>query len=70
MKNSKEGGSHKAVCEKCKSIEKATFKFRDVPFSDNSGIAKNILVGICDKCDSVISLPHSSSVKIKKLLAD
>lgn len=66
MKIFKVGESQKAACEKCQSFENATFKLRDVPFSDGKGIVKNVLVGVCDKCDSVTVLPHQSTPAVKK----
>lgn len=68
MKIFKVGDSQKAVCENCRSLENATFELRDVPFSDGSGWVKNVLVGVCNKCDQVIILPHQSTPAIKKQL--
>lgn len=68
MKIFKVGDSQKAICENCRSLENATFKLRDVPFSDGSGLVKNVLVGVCDKCDQVSILPHQSTPVVKKQL--
>lgn len=68
MKIFKVGDTQKAVCETCKSIENATFALRDVPFSDGHGVVKNVLVGVCDKCDSVVLVPQQSAPAIKKQL--
>ena len=68
MKIFKVGDTQKAVCETCKSIENATFALRDVPFSDGYGVVKNVLVGVCDKCDSVVLVPQQSAPAIKKQL--
>ncbi len=61
MKILKVGDSQKAACEKCQSFVNTTFKLRDVTLSKNSGKVKNTLVGVCDKCDSVILIPHQST---------
>lgn len=66
MKIFKVGESQKAACNKCQSFENAIFRLRDVPFSDGRGIVKNVLVGVCDKCDSVIVLPHQSTPTVKR----
>lgn len=66
MKIFKVGESQKAACAKCQSFENATFQLRDVPFSDGRGIVKNVLVGVCDKCDSVSVLPHQSTPVVKR----
>lgn len=68
MKIFKVGDSQKAICENCRSLENATFKLRDVPFSDGSGLVKNVLVGVCDKCDQVSILPHQSTPVVKRQL--
>lgn len=68
MKIFKVGDSLKAACENCKSFENATFQLRDVPFSDGRGIVKQVLVGVCDKCDSVTVLPHQSTPLVKRQL--
>lgn len=66
MKIFKVGDSHKAACTTCQSFGDTTFQLRDVPFSDGSGIVKNVLVGVCDKCDSVVLLPHQSTPAVKR----
>ena len=68
MKILKVGDSVKAACNHCQSFENITFKLRNVPFSDNTGMVKNVLVGVCEKCDSVAVLPHQSTPAVKKQL--
>lgn len=66
MKILKVGDKSKAICQDCKSLVGTTFKLRNVPFSDGSGIVKNILAGVCDECDRVVAIPHQSTPAIKK----
>ncbi|WDE04526.1 hypothetical protein SG34_024855 [Thalassomonas viridans] len=68
MKIFKVGDTQLAVCEACRSIKSMTFALRDVPFSDGSGIVKNVLVGVCDTCDYVIVTPQQSAPAIKREL--
>ena len=68
MKILKVGDTTKAACNTCKSFQDVTFKLRDTPFSDGSGIVKNVLVGVCNTCDSVAVLPHQSTPAVKKQL--
>jgi hypothetical protein len=68
MKIYKVGDKQKAVCESCQSLTDATFMLRDVPFSDGSGIVKNVLAGVCDSCNEVVLIPHQSTPAIKKQL--
>jgi hypothetical protein len=39
-----------------------------VPLSDGSGIIKDVLVGVCDKCNSVSILPNQSTGLVKRQL--
>lgn len=66
MKIFKVGDKKKAVCETCQLLTHATFLLRDVPFSDGSGIVKNVLAGVCDSCNEVVLIPHQSTPAIKK----
>ena len=68
MKILKVGDTKKAACNTCESFQDVTFQLRDTPFNDGSGIVKNVLVGVCDACDSVAVLPHQSTPAIKKQL--
>jgi len=68
MKILKVGDTQKAACNTCKSFQDITFQLRDTPFSDGSGIVKNVLVGICNACDSVVVLPHQSTPAVKNQL--
>lgn len=65
MKILKVGDTTKVACNRCQSFQNTTFKLRDTPFSDGSGIVKNVLVGICNSCDSVVVLPHQSTPAVK-----
>ncbi len=66
MKILKVDDTQRAACNNCKSFENVTFKLRDVPFSDGSGVVKNVLVGVCDRCNSVAVLPHQSTPLVQK----
>ena len=66
MKFIKVGDTSRAVCGHCKSLVNTTFKLRDVPFSDGRGVAKKITSGVCDQCDTVVTVPHQSVPSIKE----
>lgn len=68
MKILKVDDTTKAACNSCKSFENVTFKLRDTPFNDGTGIVKNVLVGVCNSCDSIVVLPHQSTPAVKKQL--
>ncbi|KFX19947.1 MULTISPECIES: hypothetical protein [Pectobacterium] len=68
MKIFKVGDTQGALCNTCQSYETATFQLKNVPFSDNSGVVKQVLVGVCDRCGNVAIIPHQSTPMIKKAL--
>lgn len=67
MKIYKVGDRSKGICPDCGMVE-TTFILKDVPIKDSSAIAKNILAGVCSKCEKVISIPQQSAADIKKAL--
>lgn len=64
MKQYFEGDKGRAVCDE-HGLVATTFAYRDVPFDDGSGVVKNILVGLCDSCGKVVSIPPQSTPAIK-----
>lgn len=68
MKIFKVGDTLSALCNTCQSLETATFQLRDVPFSDNRGVVRQVLVGVCNRCENVAIIPHQSTPMIKKAL--
>ncbi|WP_408601591.1 hypothetical protein [Pseudomonas sp. PLMAX] len=69
MKLYQEGDKSRAICGHCETVVATTFMCRDVPFSDGKGIAKAILVGVCDTCSQVVSIPAQSTPAIQQLLS-
>lgn len=66
MKIFVEGDKSRAVCNHCGDMVRTTFVRRDVPFSDGSGLARNILVGACDACGHTVSIPAQSTPAISR----
>jgi len=64
MKLYVEGEKGRAVCGR-DGLSSMTFSRRDVPFSDGGGQARDILVGVCDKCGEVIAIPPQSTPAIR-----
>ncbi len=58
------GDKGKAICEHCGPVT-TTYHYRDVPLSESGKVVKDILVGECDKCHSVASIPAQSTPAIK-----
>lgn len=61
------GMKSKAICESCEKIVDITFKLRNVPLGDKL-IINDLTVGVCDKCNSVVSIPATQTEKIKAAL--
>lgn len=70
MKVFKEGDKSKAICSDCKILVPTTFRIRPVPFSSGKVIVPDILVAVCDFCDSVVSLPQQSVPKVARSLSE
>lgn len=58
------------VCFKCECVRTTTMLYRDVVdvVGDLQVEVKDILVGVCDTCDEVISIPQQSSDAIQEAL--
>ena len=65
MKLIKAGEKGKAICEACAKVVGTTYVYRDIPFSNGSGLVNNVLAGVCDECDRVIVTPAQSTPAIK-----
>jgi hypothetical protein len=65
MKLFRAGEKSRGICEHCRCLVDATFHYKDVPFSDGSGVVKDILALVCDVCGDVIATPAQSTPAIK-----
>ncbi len=66
MKLYQAGDTSRAICEACKGLVQTTFAYRDVPFDDGAGDVKDILVGVCDGCGAVLTIPAQSTPAIRR----
>jgi hypothetical protein len=57
-----------ALCETCQGKVTTTYQRRNVPLSDGSATVPNVLVGVCDICDSVVTLPHQSTPRVSQVV--
>ena len=64
----KVGDQTRAACDKCESFVDAVFELRDVPMSDNKGLVKNVMAGVCPNCDEVVIIPHQSTPMIRSYI--
>lgn len=61
-----EGDTGQALCDHCQALVAVRYTRRDVPFSDGQGMARDILVGVCDGCDTVVAVPAQSTPAIRE----
>lgn len=61
------GMKSKAICEYCEKIVNVTFKLRNVPLGDKL-VINDVVAGVCDNCDRVVSIPSTQTEKIKAAL--
>ena len=66
MRIVKEGETRTLLCHNCGKTS-ATYRMRDVDFSDKRGTVKNILAAVCDRCDEVAAIPAQSNARIKEV---
>lgn len=64
MTRYKPGDKSRAVCESCESVVDTTFVVRDVSFDDGVGLAKDVLVAVCNCCNDTVAIPAQSVITI------
>ena len=63
----KEGQKSKCVCYRCKQKVNTTFHIRSMSGSKSNNFkVLNLLVGVCDECDSTVSIPQQSVDQINQ----
>ncbi|MGF9565137.1 hypothetical protein AAIH70_16615 [Neorhizobium sp. BT27B] len=60
------GDKSEAYCDACAAFKTTTLKYRDVPFDDGIGVAKQVLVDVCDTCEAVLAIPAQSTPAIRE----
>ena len=65
MKLLASGDTAAAICDR-DGMVMASYQYRDVPFSEGHGLAKDILAGVCPACDRVIITPPQSTPAIHR----
>ncbi len=65
----KEGDKSRAICSCCKKQVATTFQVRTAPIKDGgvSYRVPDILVGVCDACDTVVSIPQQSFAAVAEV---
>lgn len=68
MKIYRDGDLGRVLCHACKSIKESKYTLRDVPLSDGSDVVKNVLVSVCNTCNSVCSIPQQSLPLVQQVV--
>lgn len=68
MSPCKPGDKSQAICPECVQIVSTTFERRYVQLDDGSATVPDILAGVCDLCDMVVSIPAQSTPEIKQVI--
>lgn len=65
----KEGDQSKGICEHCKKLVSTTFKVQDAPIHDGNAtyFVKDVLVGVCDVCNRIVSIPQQSFAAVAEV---
>jgi hypothetical protein len=62
-----EGDTSATNCTVCRKQVNARFETRDLRMNRSAVTFSNILVSVCDECDSMIGLPRQSVAQIREL---
>ena len=62
----KEGDKSKALCDTCNKAVTTTFRNGSVTVPGTTTKVSNVLLGFCDGCGALVSIPHQSVPKIKE----
>jgi hypothetical protein len=66
MKIWKEGDTGEAICDTCERRVATTYAYRSVHLRQTGANVENVLVGVCDECDEVASIPAQSVPRLKE----
>jgi hypothetical protein len=61
-----EGERRMAACPHCAQTAATTFARRNIPLNEGEGMAKAILVEICDACGAIAAIPAQSMPAIRE----
>jgi len=64
----KENEKSKAICERCKKVVVTTIKKTNYMIPGTKKIVSDILLGFCDECQDLVSIPHESALQISNFI--
>lgn len=60
-----EGRKSEAVCRHCKTLVSTTLRTRAYPLEESGIAVPGVLVGVCDVCDEIVTIPHQSTYRLR-----
>lgn len=57
-----------SLCACCQALRPLHFELRDIPVAGTDITLRGILAGVCDHCDTVVTIPSESIVDVKAQL--
>ncbi len=69
MRMLQEGQRGLAICPNCKGIVEIRYEYRTNHLEESDLDVENVLVGVCEECDEVVSIPAQSTPKLKQARA-
>ncbi len=66
MRILKEGDRGQAACPTCEAVVATHYEYRTVHLEQTGVDVENVLVGVCNVCDSTITIPAQSTPKLKE----
>jgi hypothetical protein len=55
-----------AICERCADVVEGTYQYRPVRLENTGVEVPNVLVGVCGRCDEIVSIPAQSTPRLKE----
>lgn len=69
MRILREGDRGRAICPNCDGRVEIRYEYRTVHLEESDLDVENVLVGVCEECDEVVSIPAQSTPKLKQARA-
>ncbi len=69
MRILREGQRRRAICPNCEGIVEIRYEYRTIHLEESDLDVENVLVGVCEACDDVVSIPAQSTPKLKQARA-
>ena len=62
----RQGDESTAICHKCRKVRPTRYEYRTIRLEKSKIDVSDVLVGVCQTCDTTVMLPHQSTPRIKE----